>query len=145
MFGTATLHLFIPAYNRFRLTVAAHHVYICNNLLESRLSVLIREGFPMESSSDSDDPAYPEIAAPISASNRTESLSAVISKLVSLFTRREIEVLIHLNSGMPLPKIADTLHIDYETVRSHKKHIMEKLGTHSTADLIRYLYTSETL
>jgi DNA-binding CsgD family transcriptional regulator len=96
---------------------------------------------PMKPSSDSDDSEYPEIAELISASDRTESLPAIISKLVSLFTRREIEVLIHLNSGMSLQKIADTLHIDYETVRSHKKHIMEKIGVHSTAELMRHLYT----
>jgi DNA-binding NarL/FixJ family response regulator len=56
-----------------------------------------------------------------------------------LLTRRELDVLDCLREGKSTREIADALHIDYETVRSHKKHIMEKLGLHSTTVLMKYI------
>ncbi len=64
-----------------------------------------------------------------------------------LLTRRELDVLDCLREGKTMREIADALHIDYETVRSHKKHIMEKLGLHSTTVLMKFIfekYTSKT-
>jgi len=40
-------------------------------------------------------------------------------------------------------KIGDTLHISMETVRSHKKNIMEKLGIHKSAEITKYLIDNE--
>jgi DNA-binding NarL/FixJ family response regulator len=57
-----------------------------------------------------------------------------------ILTRRELDVLECLTEGKSAREIAESLHIDYETVRTHKKHIMEKLGLHSTAAIIRYVF-----
>ncbi len=43
-------------------------------------------------------------------------------------TRREYEVLIGVSQGMTNKKIAEELHISYETVKEHVQHILRKLG-----------------
>ena len=62
------------------------------------------------------------------------------NEINSILTRRELDVLECLCEGKSAREFADALCIDYETVRTHKKHIMEKLGLHTTAALMRYVF-----
>ena len=51
---------------------------------------------------------------------------------------REIEVLGLIMLGYTTREIADKLFICYETVKSHRKNILEKTGAKNTASLINY-------
>ena len=53
---------------------------------------------------------------------------------------REIEVLDLIMQGHTNHEIADKLFISYETVRSHRKKILEKTGAKNTAALISYYH-----
>jgi DNA-binding CsgD family transcriptional regulator len=53
---------------------------------------------------------------------------------------REIEVLGLIMRGLTNQEIAQKLFISYETVRSHRKKILEKTGAKNTAALINYYH-----
>jgi DNA-binding NarL/FixJ family response regulator len=53
-------------------------------------------------------------------------------------TRREREVLQLLAEGKTTKQNATALCISAKTVETHRKHIMDKLGTHSIAELTKY-------
>jgi len=53
---------------------------------------------------------------------------------------REIEVLGLIMQGLTNLEIADKLFISYETVKSHRKHILVKTGAKNTAALISYYH-----
>jgi DNA-binding NarL/FixJ family response regulator len=52
---------------------------------------------------------------------------------------REYEVLLLIASGMPLSQIAGKLALSVKTVSTYRARILEKMGLHSNADLIRYV------
>ena len=53
-------------------------------------------------------------------------------------SRREFEVLRRLGSGRMVKTVAQEMALSPKTVSTYRKRILEKLGLHSTADLIRY-------
>lgn len=53
-------------------------------------------------------------------------------------TAREIQVLELVGEGKSTKQIAGLLNISYKTADSHRSRIMEKLGVHETASLVRY-------
>lgn len=53
---------------------------------------------------------------------------------------REIEILGFIMLGYTNQEIADKLFISFETVRSHRKNILEKTGAKNTAALISYYH-----
>ena len=53
---------------------------------------------------------------------------------------REIEVLGLIMQGLTNNEIAEKLFISFETVRSHRKNILEKTGAKNTAALINYYH-----
>ena len=53
---------------------------------------------------------------------------------------REIEVLGLIMQGNTNNEIAEKLFICYETVKSHRKNILEKTGAKNTAALINYYH-----
>ena len=55
-------------------------------------------------------------------------------------TIREIEILGLIMQGLTNNEIAQKLFISYETVRSHRKNILEKTGAKNTAALINYYH-----
>jgi DNA-binding CsgD family transcriptional regulator len=55
-------------------------------------------------------------------------------------TLREIEILGLIMLGYTNLQIAEKLFVSYETVRSHRKHILEKTGAKNTAALINYYH-----
>lgn len=52
-------------------------------------------------------------------------------------TRREREVLTHVVGGKANKQIALQLGIAEKTVEAHRKHVMRKMGVHSTVELVR--------
>jgi two-component system response regulator NreC len=60
------------------------------------------------------------------------------SNTVDGLTQREIQVLRLLASGRVNKEIAATLNLGVETVRSHRKSLMNKLEIHNVAELTRF-------
>ncbi len=52
-------------------------------------------------------------------------------------TAREIEILHLLSFGFSTKEIASSLYISYETVKNHRRNLLEKIGAKNTALLIR--------
>jgi PAS domain S-box-containing protein len=57
---------------------------------------------------------------------------------VSPLTSRELQVLALVADGHSTKEIGALLGISYKTADSHRSRIMEKLGVHETASLVRY-------
>lgn len=57
--------------------------------------------------------------------------------LAALLTSRELEVFHCLVDDLGGKQIAERLHISYETVKSHRKHIYEKLGVRTREEALR--------
>jgi DNA-binding CsgD family transcriptional regulator len=53
---------------------------------------------------------------------------------------REVEILGLIMQGLTNHEIAEKLFISYETVKSHRKNILEKTGAKNTAALINYYH-----
>lgn len=53
---------------------------------------------------------------------------------------REIEILGLIMQGYTSHEIAEKLFISYETIKSHRKNILEKTGAKNTASLIGYYH-----
>jgi two-component system response regulator NreC len=53
-------------------------------------------------------------------------------------TEREREVLQLIAEGHSTRQIGEMLHISVKTVETHRAHLMQKLGVHSTAELTQY-------
>ncbi len=60
------------------------------------------------------------------------------AKLFGVLTPRQREVLQLVAEGKSAKQIADLLFISVKTVEFHKKHLMEELRLHSSAELVRY-------
>lgn len=65
-------------------------------------------------------------------------LSGAADEEGTLLSDREREVLQLLAEGKSSREIADRLHVSVTTVDTHRKHIMDKLGLHSVAELTKY-------
>jgi LuxR family maltose regulon positive regulatory protein len=57
--------------------------------------------------------------------------------LIEALSERELEVLRFLDTHLTTPQIAEELVVSRHTVRTHIKHIYEKLGAHSRADAVQ--------
>lgn len=53
-------------------------------------------------------------------------------------SNRELEVLRRLANGETLVQIAQAMHVSPKTVTSYRARIVEKLGVHSNAEIVRY-------
>jgi DNA-binding NarL/FixJ family response regulator len=49
-------------------------------------------------------------------------------------TKREIQILEFIKRGYTTKKVAEELHISYETVRTHLKNIYQKLHVHTLVE-----------
>lgn len=63
-----------------------------------------------------------------------------ISTLLEQLTKRESEVLRLVIKGMPNKVISNVLSISVETVKSHRKKIVAKIGVQKVSDLLNILY-----
>ncbi len=53
-------------------------------------------------------------------------------------TKREMEVLEQIATGLSTKEVADRLFISIKTVETHKAHILDKLGLKNTAEIVLY-------
>lgn len=77
---------------------------------------------------------YPSVAKALLEEYRRVASSREADGL----TERELEVLQLVAEGLTSQEAAGRLFISVRTVETHRKHLMEKLGLHSPADLVRY-------
>jgi DNA-binding NarL/FixJ family response regulator len=77
-------------------------------------------------------PMSPGIARLVIQSLQTDRSAAAIYKL----TKRETEILQYLSKGNSYKMIAAELFISMDTVRTHIKHIYEKLQVHSQTEAV---------
>jgi PAS domain S-box-containing protein len=59
-------------------------------------------------------------------------------RLVFALTERERQVLVLIAAGKSTKQAATQLGISYKTADSHRSRILEKLGVHETASMVRY-------
>jgi len=59
-------------------------------------------------------------------------------RLVFALTERERQVLVLIAGGKSTKEAASQLGISYKTADSHRSRILEKLGVHETASMVRY-------
>jgi len=59
-------------------------------------------------------------------------------RMVFALTERERQVLVLIADGRTTKEAAMTLGISYKTADSHRSRILEKLGVHETASMVRY-------
>ena len=59
-------------------------------------------------------------------------------RMVFALTERERQVLVLIAQGKSTKEAAATLGISYKTADSHRSRILEKLGVHETASMVRY-------
>jgi two-component system response regulator NreC len=53
-------------------------------------------------------------------------------------TNREREVFLLIIEGKTNPQVSETLGVSPKTVDNHRTRLMEKLGVHNTAELVRF-------
>ncbi|WP_226389796.1 LuxR C-terminal-related transcriptional regulator [Penaeicola halotolerans] len=73
----------------------------------------------------------------VNAACEKVSVSSMAEKDIQL-SKRELEILGLLASGLTSGEIADKLYLSINTVQTHRKKIMRKLSAHSMADLIKF-------
>lgn len=59
-------------------------------------------------------------------------------RIVFTLTERERQVLVLVAEGKSTRQAAQQLGISYKTVESHRSRVLEKLGVHETASMVRY-------
>ena len=85
------------------------------------------------------------ICAEVKNVSKTDFLiSKNINKVVEINTHkltiREVEIIGLIMRGLTNQQIAEKLFISYETVKTHRKNILEKTGAKNTASLINYYH-----
>jgi PAS domain S-box-containing protein len=70
--------------------------------------------------------------------NRVFSPDQESVRLVFALTERERQVLVLIAGGKSTKEAAAQLGISYKTADSHRSRILEKLGVHETASMVRY-------
>lgn len=141
---TARLKRQMPALQVLMFTVHEDHDNIFKALEAGACGYILKRSTPEEILEAITDiqhggaPMSSEIARKVVQSFRRKE--PAISEAGQL-TRREEEILSLLSQGYANKEIADKLSINYDTVRTHLKHIYEKLHVRSrTEAVIKYLH-----
>ena len=58
-------------------------------------------------------------------------------KIENSLTKREIEILNRLSTGLPISQIATNLHISHNTIKTHLKNVYKKLGAESREEAVQ--------
>jgi len=74
--------------------------------------------------------------AELLAEKNTESK---INNPFNTLSQRELEIVVHLNSGKTLPEICNILKIQYSTANTYKRRIFDKLNVHNLLSLSRLM------
>ncbi len=81
---------------------------------------------------------YPSMAKLLVKDYLAQERPSEARNVLDGLTEREQEVLRHLAEGTSNEEIAAALVISIKTVARHRENIMQKLGLHSRAELVRY-------
>lgn len=85
------------------------------------------------------EPPKKAAAAPaLNGSSNTPGTGRKQSSTVEILTRRETEVLRYIAQGHSTKQVAVLLGITFKTAACHRYRVMDKLGIHETANLVRY-------
>jgi len=66
-----------------------------------------------------------------------QATSEAVQKCIDSLTNRELDILLHVVTGMLNKQIAFELNISESTVKTHRARIMKKMEVESFADLVR--------
>lgn len=64
---------------------------------------------------------------------------------ISILTKREIEILLHMGDGLSSKQIADKLWLSENTVMNHRKNMLRKTNTKNVAELIAYAFKNKII
>ncbi len=73
---------------------------------------------------------------------RKRNLESEESKLFSILTHRERQILKHIGEGKSNEEISKELGIALRTVKVHRQNIMKKLNIHNVAELVKFAIKS---
>ncbi|MDZ7607082.1 MAG: LuxR C-terminal-related transcriptional regulator [Cyclobacteriaceae bacterium] len=68
-----------------------------------------------------------------------------LKKHDTIFTPREKELITYLIKGYTSRQAAESLNVSYETIRTHRKNILQKADVRNTSQLLRYVLMNEQL
>lgn len=77
-----------------------------------------------------------------SVSDKLINVGVPVESLQIVLTEREKQILYLIASGLTNRQIANKLFISMKTVETHRNRILQKLGVHTTADMVRYAIKS---
>lgn len=85
------------------------------------------------------------VAIMMSKYTKNGPIAKATAGLVSIdeFTSREVEIIKLVANGLTNNKIADTLIISPRTVDTHRRNILQKLGVHNTAGIVKFAFKHE--
>lgn len=69
----------------------------------------------------------------------TKDAGTKITNPFNSLSQRELEIVVHLNSGKTLPEICSILKIQYSTANTYKRRIFDKLNVHNLLSLSRLM------
>ncbi len=113
-------------------------------LLFTAFSLVLLQGFSFEEAvSNVRQPPMPVVSHDDDGTG--EAFAACCEKLAVTYglTNRERDVLRHLARGRNVPFMQEDLHISHNTVRTHVKHIYQKMGIRSQQELIELVLESQ--
>ena len=133
--ATRRISATVPDAKVLMLSMHADEQYVGQSLAAGAKGYLLK---------DADDQ---DLVAAVMAVRRGETyFSDTLGRTVSsqglpspeILSPREREVLTLICSGCTNREVAEKLSLSINTVETHRKHIIEKLDLHSTAELVRY-------
>ncbi len=100
----------------------ARMMEVCRALRETMMTIGRRNGPP---------------PAPIQLYTARPAVVSRSNDKIEALTKREVEVLKLIAEGLSTKEIAGRLNISFKTAVSHRTHLLQKLGAHESATLIR--------
>jgi len=137
---TRRLRDMIPATQVLILTVYEDYDSILNALKAGASGYLLKRSSPREilqaitEVKDGGSPMSSQIARKVVASFREPPKSAQSAD--ASLSEREAEVLSHMTHGLSEKEIADKMHVSVNTIKSHRKHVYQKLHVRSRSEIM---------
>lgn len=132
-----------PATQVLILTVYEDYDSILNALKAGASGYLLKRSSPREilqaitEVKEGGSPMSTQIARKVVASFREPSKSAQSAE--ASLSEREAEVLSYMTQGLSEKEIADKMHVSVNTIKSHRKHVYQKLHVRSRSEImLRY-------
>ena len=142
---TRRLRDILPDTQVLILTVYEDYDNILNALKAGASGYLLKRSSPREilqaiaEVKEGGSPMSSQIARKVVASFREPSKNAQSTEIASL-SEREAEVLSYMTQGLSEKEIAEKIHVSLNTIKSHRKHVYQKLHVRSRSEImLRYL------